>query len=293
MVKIDLSALTPSVSCIRLLKPVLDDAYQRIKGSDDEKDKLIARALDDLSNSYSDIAANPDRNYSPAVTRFAYILCYVPAHANLVVTLINRSKTLQKLMTKDEVEVASIGGGPGSEILGIMKYLKESGSEADIHCNVYDKETGWANSWNRIHSKVQKKLGLDVSVFPMFKSLDVTQKNSWANEEALLDADLITMVYFLSEVYKHKRKAAPFFDWLFANAKTGALFLYVDNSTGGCREWFDELAEAHNVKCFAGEEREVIQLGFDEEKAEFEIYYKKFERLKLKSIVSWRLCRKM
>src|SRR5687768_16212472 len=106
--KIDLTKVRFPVSCIRILKGVLDEAYSRIPGDIETKDAEIVKRLKELQDLYKDLDKGRDVSYASSVTRFAYIYKYVASHANLVADLISREPALRELFKQPEVEVASI-----------------------------------------------------------------------------------------------------------------------------------------------------------------------------------------
>lgn len=289
LVKVDLTQVVASpISVIQLLKPVLDDAYARIPGDEDEKDAAINKAIRYFIKIYGDLRVGDDINYSPAAHRFAYLLRYVAANASVVVDIVKRTPELKALFDRKELEVASIGGGPGSEVVALLKYAAERHKKTALHFHLYDCDNSWADTWSRLHKQVK----LPVEMFPMFKHLDACVKSTW-KQDALGEADLITMVFFVSEVFKHADDAEPFFGKLFKGAKKGALVLYVDNSAGGFTEWFDDIASDSGLKQVAGSDGEVISLSpYFEDKADFGEYFDKFGAPKIKSDVAWRVMKK-
>ena len=58
----------------------------------------------------------------PAV-RFAYIYKYATANANTVFDTIINIDQLKKIFDQENVKIACVGGGPGSDLLGIYKYV--------------------------------------------------------------------------------------------------------------------------------------------------------------------------
>jgi hypothetical protein len=276
------------ISVIQLLKPVLDDAYARITGEARDKDATINAAIQYLKKEYVDLRDGNDIDYSPPAHRFAYVLRYITAHANIVVEVIKRPPELQALFEREELEVASIGGGPGSEMVALQKYVAERNKKTVLTFHLYDCDNSWGDTWNRVHKTVK----LPVEAFLMFKHLDACDAATW-KQDALNEADLITMVFFLSEVYKHRDRAEPFFRHLFTRAKKGTLFLFVDNNASWFREWFDKMAAECGLEHVNGHDGETIKAPwYSEEKADFGEYFAKFGAPKLNSDVVWRVMRK-
>ncbi|MBL8760168.1 MAG: hypothetical protein JNL50_02610 [Phycisphaerae bacterium] len=268
----------------QLIKVVLDEAYQDIPGTTAEKDKAIKSELERLSANYGDLK-NSKRvaiDYSSAVARFAYIYKYTVAHADYIKQVIESNKALRDLFTRTDVAVACLGGGPGSDLLGILKYMIKAGSKSALTCYLFDRERAWGDSW----SEVAKTLKATFPLFPVFQQMDVTDKTTWEGYKKFLHADLFTMSYFLSEVWSFQKEAAAFFEHVFKHAKKGAMFLFIDNNDqkGEFPAWFDSMAKAHGVTVVASNACEMA-FSVDEEKKDLDPYYTKFDWPKRKSNV--------
>jgi hypothetical protein len=275
------------MNVFQLIKSVLDELYRRIPGEAAEKDKLINAQIKSLSTTYAKLSKEaPKTNYADAITRFAYIYEYVTSHANVVYQLVRDSADLRNLFNASQVSVTCIGGGPGSDFLGILKYILRNKKATSLKVNLFDREPAWSESW----SDVDDKLGLSISNRFMF--FDVTKPETWKPYEKFLSADLFTMIYFMSEISTLHDQAEPFFKHLFENAKTGALLLYVDNRNQDFYGWFDSLVSAHNWKVLMSDQVELKMEDTSEEKKDLEPYYSKFPDPKLKANIAFRICQK-
>ncbi|MEW6198010.1 MAG: hypothetical protein AB1601_05020 [Planctomycetota bacterium] len=273
----------------QLIKLVLDEAYAEIPGPD--KDAAIKTELDRLTQCYGHLK-DPARiaiDYSSPVARFAYIYKYTVAHADYIKQLIQGCAELQAPFKSADLSVAAIGGGPGSDLLGILKYMMRAGSHSTLTCYLFDRERAWGDSW----SEVAKPLQANFQLYPVFQQLDVTDKTTWGSYRKFLNADLFTFSYFLSEVWTFRPAAEPFFTHCFSGAKIGSVFMFIDNNDAGgdFAGWFDTLAAAHGVNVVCSRS---CQMAFsvDEEKTDLEPYYSKFGWPKRESNVSVRIGKK-
>ncbi|MGE5658868.1 MAG: hypothetical protein ACM37W_19905 [Actinomycetota bacterium] len=276
------------MNCFQIIKGVLDEAYNDIEGSEAEKDEFILDALEDLREQYSKLLKGIDIDYSYPVTRFAYIYAYVTSHANIVCSVIEKSHDLKLLFDKNKVNVACIGGGPGSDFLGILKYLMLNDKKTTIKFQLCDREKTWAESWSDVDDKVDPEFRISTSYLP----LDVTDPKDWKNHTKYLQSDLFTMIYFMSEVRAFRDNVDAYFENLFKSAKSGALFLFVDNNNSNFYDWFDELAKKHGVQIIESKETSMIPPS-DENKYDLCEYYDKFTYPKLKANVAYRIGRKL
>lgn len=275
------------MNVFQLIKSVLDELYKRIPGKTAEKDKLINAQIKTLSKTYAKLSEEaPKTNYADDITRFAYIYEYVTSHANVVYQLIRDSADLRSLFNKSQVNVTCIGGGPGSDFLGILKYVLKNKKTPSLKVSLFDKEPAWSELW----SDVDDKLGLSIS--NRFMLFDVTKPESYKPYEKFLSADLFTMIYFMSEISKLREQSEPFFKHLFENAKPGALLLYVDNRNQEFYKWFDSLISGHNWKVLMSNQVDLKIDDTSEEKKDLEPYYSKFPDPKLTAKIAFRVCQK-
>lgn len=263
------------LSIFELVKSVLDDEYESIS-PDGDRDATIQAEFGRLSDSYKDLETpvRPPPDYSNPETRFAYIYKYTTCHANIVAEKIAATPPLRKLFEKDWINVAALGGGPGSDFLGVLKHMLDYRAKGGLKCYMLDREAGWGDTWSDVEHRTQD---LPFRVSTHTQALDVTDRASWTKQSRYLDADLFTFIYFLSEVYRLKEQADEFFAHLMRRAKQGALFLFVDNDRPSFVGWFDDLAQRHGLQ-LVGTRSQKFQLPRDEDISALEPYWSKFRR---------------
>ena len=65
--------------------------------------------------------------------------------------LIKSDSHLKALLERGSPEVACLGGEPGSDLLGILKYMMQADvSETSLTCYIFDKERAWGDSWSDV-----------------------------------------------------------------------------------------------------------------------------------------------
>jgi Putative SAM-dependent methyltransferase len=271
-----------------LIKTVLDEIYVRIAGEQEEKDPKISEQIQALKATYARLAEGAANNYADDVTRFAYIYKYVTSHANVVYQLVPRCRELVRLFDREQVSITCIGGGPGSDFLGLLKYLIRNGKTPRVKCTLFDKEQAWAECW----ADVDEKLRSELQISTFFVQFDVTKPETWDKYQKFLASDLFTMVYFMSEVYGLRREAEAFFAYLFEKAKPDALLLFVDNRSAVFYEWFDSLVRKYNWKVLCEDRLELKMEDVTEERTDLGEYHDKFGYPKLKADIAFRICQK-
>jgi len=279
------------MTLMQLIKLVLDDAYRAIKAkSSAHKDELIKAEIASLSSAYAKLTnlQTGPIDYSDPVKRFAYIFKYTVAHADYIMQLIRGESNLRRLLSQQTAEVACLGGGPGSDLLGILKYMMLAGTQGTcLTCYIFDKERAWGDSW----SDVARILRAPFNIYPVFQQMDVTDPTTWESYQKFLRADLFTLSYFLSEVWRIRKQAGPFFEHCLSQMKKGSMVLFVDNNSSQFVDWFDELASNNKLKAV---KKACCMLAFsnDEEKNDLGPYFDKFGWPKRESNAAYRIMKK-
>jgi hypothetical protein len=198
------------------------------------------------------------------------------------------------IFTRENVRVSCVGGGPGSDIIAILKYLDEQrGIEPVTKLTFYllDSEQTWADTW----TELDESLRTDMHVNTNFQPLDVTERRSWQSQKKFLQADLFTMSFFLSEVFSLDRDGAvtAFWDKLFASAKPGALFVYTDNGHENFNNYFDELCRIAGLTLIIKKDNTRFTPRWSEQASELGEYLGKFgQSPRLQGHLSYRVLRK-
>lgn len=260
----------------QLIKSVLDEAYLEIAaGTNELKDVEIKRQLDLLTQSYGNLMAvnRTPIDYSNPATRFAYIYKYTIAHADYVMQMIRKFDTLNNIFAGGSATVSCLGGGPGSDLLGVLKYLLRGRRRLALTCYLFDRERAWGDSW----SEVAQTLETDFPIYPVFQQLDVTDQATWSSYKKFLKADLFTLSYFMSEVWNVRDAARPFFDECFRRIKSGAKILFIDNNDrgGDFVAWFEEISATNGISILHGGTTN-LAFSIDEEKTDLGEFYDKF-----------------
>lgn len=300
------------LNCFRVVKGVLDELYNQLPAPSEERNTIIQNRLELFRDTYKSLRTGKVPSYNDLFKTYAYTYCYVAAHANIVYNLLNleSSHELAGAFIEREIKLSCIGGGPGSDLLGILKFMQQNDKVGALRFDVYDKEENWTIPI-RMWRKLLPDLYGQFIVSGRFATVDVNDSKSWKKYPKIWDADLFTISYLMSEVYSTKNDAEAFFKSLFEKAKPGSFFLFIDNILVPTHKWFDSLVEAHNQRGTQGHIRLINtsdnypmqQYSFCIENNErkddliphYGRYYDQFGLVscpKLKSDVVFRICRK-
>jgi len=275
------------MTVFQIIKRVLDQEYEHLEGSTAERDKAVTDALAVLGKKYATVLNSGGPDLSDPTIRFAYIYRYSTAHANMAYEFIRSSEVLSDLFDQAALTISCVGGGPGSDLLGVFKYLLTTKKRPKLFFYLLDKEEGWGESW----ADVDQVTGPDLNSSTNFRTLDVCDPENWRKQRKFLQADLFTFIYFFSELYSQKDKAAEFFDYLFNGAKKGARFLFIDFRDSDLSGWFDGLCRKHGIEIIDSGDQQ-FQFDYDEEKRDLADYYQKFDNPKITARSSFRICKK-
>jgi hypothetical protein len=286
------------MTIFELVKAALDEMYEEGKEEyGEELDKTINERLEYLSDSYTKLtqAGRIPLNYTDPATRFGYVYRYSSAHGDYLTQVLQETQADvgAPLFDKEELSVTCIGGGPGSDIIGLMKYLElRKGKEPvrSVTCYLMDKEQAWSDTWMGVGQQMDFGVTLNVHVLP----LDVTNAGSWKTVKNPWKADLFTMSYFVSEVYSLDEKTGvvtEFWKRVFERARAGAMFLYNDNDSPRFTDYFDELCNGAKLQTIYAS-RSIKTPSPWEQKDGLAHYLELFGPPKLKAQLAYRLLRK-
>lgn len=267
-----------------MIQQLLDEIYHDYLADDPNRDQTIRERFRMFSTKYAELPEFPNINYDDPATRFAYLYRYVTCHASLVA---ERFAQVPELTTLFQIPqrtfISCLGGGPGSETLGLLKAASMISNITlpEMHVTLLDKHPVWADSWSTIFSEARPPFAFSTTYVPWDVLNDPYPRHKFFR------SDWFTMVYFLSEIYAKRDLAIPALTRLFHHAKSGARIFYLDNSSPQFTEWMIQLAEDHGFSstCHVPYGRNIVPS--DEEKSDLGVYLGKFDTPKLTANVVW------
>jgi hypothetical protein len=275
---------------------VLDRLTGAAKASGTTLDSKVQAQLAYLSGQYPALLA-PGRtpiDYSGEATHIAYVYRCAAAHGQWVYhALLAAHSRAARFFKQKMVKAAAIGGGPGSDMLGVMKYSKLMGLTAPtVSFKLLDHEPSWGLVWDEFAKTYQGTRSLNF----MFEHLDLASGAPWTASEEFLTADIFVFSFSLSEswAFNGGGSVTAFLNHVISHANAGALFVYVDN--GGPS--FNSRVEAHflrrDVRQIAWSDDSRRLLGSDEQSGAVAVYRARFGQApKLTGNVSYRVWEKL
>ncbi|XP_071788604.1 uncharacterized protein [Asterias amurensis] len=237
---------------------------------------IVSRFLNSISTSYAGVIARAEscfqsisqtyrkelRNtgsrpdWRDNCYRCVYMHRFFALHSYLVYrslqsALADRTYLTEAWNNEPCFRVCCIGGGPGSDALGLTKFLRDTGlvSTDRLECTIFDRYLEWEFTWRMI---TRSNLNADFPRMTYF-SRDMTwQLNGLKIHELdkVRSADMVFFVKFFSSVASFIRNDATRGNLLreiFRELKPGALLLYIDNKFNDQHGEFKRLASSGGV----------------------------------------------
>jgi hypothetical protein len=103
----------------------------------------------------------PDITYEDPICRWAYVFAHVAVQSNLFLHVLRECTEDSALLTKllgEQLSVTVLGGGPGTELLGLAKYYMDAAAsdqeQVDIRVDIIDRVKAWAENVSWIKDEI-------------------------------------------------------------------------------------------------------------------------------------------
>jgi Putative SAM-dependent methyltransferase len=277
----------------KLVKAVLDDLIALIhKKHPLDADDQIKKRIGTLSGEYKNLTspAREPVDYSDPLTRFAYVYSYVAAHSAYVKQKLLVCKELADLLGgKGSARVTCVGGGPGSELVGVLQACMTLERSSPLAVWLLDREESWSETWSEIDGRLEAEFRLSAN----FRQTDVATYANFDNLNKAFSANLFVMSFFLSEIYSFKQNATNFFSEMVNTMQSGAMVLYVDNSSDSFTQYAEGIFKQQMFDVLYCETKQVLLPGNSEQTSDLEPYKSQFGwSPKIKSDATVRVWRK-
>lgn len=249
--------------CCRALIDIFKDMEQDPKHENMIKE--CRERLENITRIYQNKLGNTEErpDFSDPLNQWSYMYRYMLYHSYLVF------QSLKMAVDKGKLEIISrgtplnvcvIGGGPGSDILGLSFLLHKSkcNSQWIRQVDVLDKCIAWENSWSKLYNYLPKEFQDNVKNVRYFE-LDLTNRElEKENENRIKAAHIVTMTKVVSSVaaWLSPEGTAPTSSTssgpqtetnsihsILKNMQGGAILLYIDNDKGQQSEILKKAAE--------------------------------------------------
>lgn len=169
--------------------------------------------------------------YASLSAQTAYVFAYAPARAEYARQYLLRHRIAfgKPLFTSAEINVVSFGGGPASELVGLVRYLEDPAADEPverIRYTVYDKDGDWSD----VAAEIVNALQTDIEVEMRYEEVDVASRVRMGRVD-LSDVDLVILSYVMSELAKlgRREQIAENFRAVLGQMKLNSKILFIDN----------------------------------------------------------------
>jgi hypothetical protein len=233
-----------TIKSFETVKPLLDDAGQRLAVDIAEGNRLVIAAMTSLSDTYEDSVQAQAIDFGDTAIQYAYLYKYMAAHANFVFKALNvTDTTARRHLRSENLHIAVIGGGPGSEALGVAMLADEYDLRPTLKCLMCSPQAYWQATWDKLAPNLSQKIIVELKHF----AFDLTAAPYDEKINIIKDAALFFFVKVLSEVKNSKPAVDQSLAGIITNAQSGSHFVFIDNLDPEVYQWFDVLVQQHSL----------------------------------------------
>lgn len=187
----------------KVFEKLLLQAHKRgVEAHGDNWMSIVGQRLEYLRKAYKQLTADgrDPIDYADDATQAAYLFAYAIGRAEFTYQLLkcHRQNLGHPLFSDDVIRITSIGGGPGSEIAGIVKYIldpKNGENVSSITYWTFDKD----DDWEPVCKKLVKEISGYITITHEYHALDLTDKNA-CSKLSLKGDHLLVLSFVISEV---------------------------------------------------------------------------------------------
>ena len=187
----------------------------------------------------------PDIPFDCLVYRSAYLYEYAPANALAIEAVLNDDAEDQGLISslltsKRRIWVCCLGGGPGSEILGVAKWIvRQQLVATQLQVVVIDKYQEWQDQWKSVRNTLNTNFSVGSAIsakrLPLvvpkgFVGVDVIDPKSAQLPALTRGFDLYVVSYVVSHIYTDDglSQFCKSMQSVIDSAPKGSKFLFID-----------------------------------------------------------------
>ncbi|GFQ89378.1 uncharacterized protein TNCT_59721 [Trichonephila clavata] len=250
------------------------------------KEKTLKTAVEEVTAAYNAESLKDGStflDYNKPQNRCAYLYKYAAIHTGVVnkyfKEILNVQSVKITLDYRKELKICCLGGGPGTDIVGICLALSEYPSfhQKVAQVTVLDICGGWRNSFKHVisrlkHGKIEgvpatfidsKNFKADLIEVNLLKTLP---KNV---VKIISNADIVCMVKFVSAIMG-KKESLPGLKKIGENIKLGATVLFIDNISNKVYGPLQNISQQCGLSSVLGPQRGIYKRS--RAKAEKDVY---------------------
>lgn len=237
--------------------------FELDQSDDDDWDERIEESLNTLRAAYESLRVDgrPEIDYRDPATQAAYVFAYGIGRAEFTYQLLKKHRAAlgEPIFGKPSVNVTSLGGGPGSEIAGLVKYLLDPSNGENVKAikyRVIDKDAEWASVCEKLVGHLNRFIEIDTE----FIKLNLASRDE-CKDLSLKGDDLIILSFIISEVstLENKDEIADNLRRIFKTTDKSSRIFYNDNNAStfyyffnGTRKFVKGMGRVAEINEFQG-----------------------------------------
>ena len=168
-------------------------------------------------------------SYASLSAQTAYVFAYAPARAEYTRQYLHRHKKVlgTSLFSGRHARIVSFGGGPASELVGLIRYIEEAAEPVEsVEYVIYDKD----GDWKDVAQKVVDSLETDIHIELLYEEVDAVSRGRMTQID-LSETDMVIFSYIMSELARLGRKdqIVENFRAVLGTMTVNAKILFIDN----------------------------------------------------------------
>jgi hypothetical protein len=219
-----------------------------------------------VANSAAYFSDTAKIKYDDPLCRMAYLYTYVGAHANLIDKALTRIQALNtfvldKVNTNQELHICSLGGGPGSELLGVVKFIErhlQPNNCIDVHFTLIDRIKEWDESWQALVNGLESNFysnygssrrGWPIVIHRSFLPLSLTCPQDFQNFPTRFGkVQVFVLNHTVSELLTASDDFRQVFSSIVKRASSGTYFLFIDRNQTEVVDIINGIVVQNNLK---------------------------------------------
>jgi hypothetical protein len=233
-----------TIQSFEIVKPLLDEAGHRLSTGSAQGNQFVIAAIPYLSDTYGDSVQAQTIDFSDGAIQYAYLYKYMAAHANFVCKALDFcSNKVLPHFTGDYLNIAVIGGGPGSEALGVAMFADDNNLRPKLNCLMCSPQAFWQATWDKLAPALSSKVNVELQHLPF----DLTVAPTPEKISVIRGARIFFFVKVLSEVKNAKPAVEQSLASIITEAQSGSHFVFIDNLDVDLFRWFDAVVQQHSL----------------------------------------------
>ena len=215
--------------------------------------EIVKEQLDYLHSEYYKLDREKPICYDEPMCRFAYLFTYVCAHASMTEHAFRvfpaiGEEIVRFFTSSDKYRICALGGGPGSELLGIVKFVESKLGPNDyirLDFKLVDYVKFWQDSWQQLKDNVDKHLRVNygddyrnwrIHIESAALVLDLLRIEDFRTVDVFSDVNLVIFNHVISELINSMKEFEEIFDVMVDSCPPGTKFLFIDIDQERVRE---------------------------------------------------------